>query len=49
MIRLPDENKYCISANTMQLFPVLPKQLRHKFDDTIKRSNIILVSPFEQT
>ena len=48
-IRSRDKNDYYISANTMQLLPELPQQLGHKFDHTIKRLTVILVSPFEQT
>ena len=48
-IRSPDTNSYCISANTMQLLPVLQQQLGHTFDHTLKTSTVILVSSFEQT
>ena len=39
---------YCISANAMQLLPVLPQQLGQKSDHIIKRSKIILESSFQQ-
>ena len=48
MIRSPDKNSYGITANAMQLLPVLPQQLGHKFDHTIKRSKVILVLSFQQ-
>ena len=32
MICSPDKNSYSISANTMQLLPVLPQQQGHKSD-----------------
>ena len=35
MIRSPHKNSYCISANAMQLLPVLPQQLGHKFGHTV--------------
>ena len=47
MIHSPDKNSCCLSVNAMQILPVLPQQLGHKFDHTIKRSNIIQVSSFQ--
>ena len=35
-IRSSDENSHYISANTMQLLPVLPQQLGHTFDIAVK-------------
>ena len=49
MIRSPDKNSFYLSENAMQLLPVLPEQLGHKFDLIQKRSKVILVSSFEQT
>ena len=46
-IRSPDRNSHCISANDMQLLPVLKQQLGHKVDHTVKRSKVILISAFE--
>ena len=43
------KKSYCISANTMQLLPVLPQQLGNKFDHAVKRSTVIQISSFEQT
>ena len=47
MIRSPDKYSYSISAMQF-ILPVLPQQLGNKFDFTVKRSKVILVS-FEQT
>ena len=48
-IRSPDKNSCCISANIMNLLPVLPQQIGHKFNHIVKRSTVIVVSSFEQT
>ena len=44
MISSHDKNSYCISANAMQLLPVMPQQLGHQFlpTPTIKRAKVIL-------
>ena len=49
MICSPDKNNYCISANAIQLLSVLPQQLGQKFDHMVQRSEVNLVSSFEQT